>query len=114
MLTNATSVKSTPQPWRQRQRGILGNVSATATAIEASTVGQLHSHTMVHNPMDWRFLETIASIPEINKKYGSYINSKVCAELTQARTFDVVPPLLLPLSSQMCLHRGKFPTITTP
>ena len=56
MLTNATSVKSCPQPWRQRQRGILGNVSATATAIEASTVGQLHSHTMAHNPMDRRFL----------------------------------------------------------
>ena len=62
--------KKAPVSHTQRERGILGAVSALYNANETSLDGNLHTHTKIYDPMSWKYIEQFSANPDLNKLFG--------------------------------------------
>ena len=71
-----------PVPHTQRERGILGAVSALYNATETSLDGNLHTHSKIYGPMSWKYIEHFAANKDLNKLFGSYLDSMIVNELS--------------------------------
>ena len=80
--------KKAPVSHTQRERGILGAVSALYNANETSLDGNLHTHTKIYGPMSWKYIEEFSANPDLNKLFGTYLNSIIVNELTDINSWS--------------------------
>ena len=104
-----------PDIHQQRKRGIFGKLSAIYTCCETSTASDLHLHVKTYTPMSWKFLEQIAELPEMNNKFGAYVDSIISSELSHARSWDQTPWPIFPdpLPIYHTVDEVPMPTVTT-
>jgi hypothetical protein len=103
---------STPKPWRDRKRGIMGSLCAVFTAVEISQAGKLHAHSKAYSPMSWHFLEWLAEYKQKNKDFGLFMDSIISNELTHKRSFNVHPRPPFPDPKTIHIRNEDFPLPT--
>ena len=79
-----TDQRKSPLPLRERsdkRPGVAGHVLGHFFCVEASpSSAVLHIHAQLCHQVDWLFLHKIADNPELNHKYGKWIDSIIATE----------------------------------